>query len=137
MWKLIKRLWSGKSLSDHLEEAAIIRVSGIHFRIKKLNVLDHLNGSQILTESYKLWGKSTDPVAISNAAEKMKKHYRDVFMACVLDPVLVRKEEEAVEGKIHVDKLFIDFDLAHELYEKIMLFTYGKKKIKASLKLSR
>jgi len=48
-------------------------------------------------------------------------------MAGIVYPALCRKEED---GKILVDNLLTDWDLAGELYGEIMSYTYGKKNYK-------
>jgi hypothetical protein len=60
--------------------------------------------------------------------DKLKSHYRDVFLAAVVEPKLKRTDDKGDSG-IFVDNLFTDWDLAHELYEQIISYTYGKKKL--------
>jgi len=125
-----------KDLASHLDQTKEIKVSGIYFKIKKLSVLDHIHGAKVLTENYHVWAKES-PEAIKVAEEKIKTHYRDIFLSCVVDPVLKRKESEVGPGEIWVDRLFLDFDLANNLYMQIMFHTHGKKKVKMSLSPSR
>lgn len=83
-----------------------------------------MDGSDALRQIYKTYtvtGKEIDKVSVT----KIKKHYTDVFMAAVVEPKLSRKLDQ--EGA-PVEGLFNDWELAHELYEKICEFTYGKKK---------
>ena len=121
-------------MSDHLDETKEVCVRGVWFEIRKLQVLDHLHGSSILTESYRVWAKPSDQKLVEAATEKIKKHYRDVFLACVIDPKLVRKEADAGTDSTWVDRLFLDFELAQDLYLEIMIFTHGKKKIQQSMR---
>lgn len=67
--------------------------------------------------------------------DKIKTHYIDVFMSCIVkmnNLVLSRKpvEESDYNKKIFVEYLLTDWSLAEELYSKIIEFTYGKKKTK-------
>lgn len=140
--KFLKKLFRRKeNLDDYLDPKQRVYVRGIYFTIRKLNVLDHMHGAKILTESYKV--PTIDERRQKNEAKiepvsrkKIHDHYRDVFLQCVVDPVFVRKEEEAGPGKTHVDRLFLDWAIADELYIHIMKFTYGKKKIRRILRQS-
>lgn len=67
------------------------------------------------------------------AVDTIKKHYRDVFMSCIAEPELSRKKDCPM-GETFVDNMFMDMEIAHELYMEIMIFTHGKKKIKDALK---
>jgi len=71
------------------------------------------------------------------ALKQVKTHYTDVFCSSVVSPKLVRKKEEAfdseghpIQDTIYVEYLFTEWDLANELYTRIIEFTYGKKKFK-------
>lgn len=132
MWGFFKK----KTLDNYLGETKKVKINGIKFKIKKINVVDHLHGSLVLTEQFHIWRKSKvngNSIDEAKAFEKIKKHYREVFLSAVLDPVLCSKEDEAGPGITHVDRLFIDFSIAQELYTEIMMFTHGKKKIKEQL----
>lgn len=123
-----------KSLNEHLDETKVLKTRGVHFKVKRLGVVDHLNGSKILTENYHLY--SNPKAAKGNAGpamETLKKHYRDVFMSCVMEPTLSRKQDCPI-GETFVDNIFMDMEIANELYMEIMIFTHGKKKVKESLK---
>lgn len=133
MFSFLKR---SKSLDEHLNETKKIKVRGVRFTIRRLGVLDHLNGSKVLTENYHLYrNKKAIEENAAPALSNLQKHYRDVFMSCVVDPELSRNEGES--GKTFVDNIFKDMDIAHELYMEIMIFTHGKKKVNAVLKTFR
>lgn len=124
-----------------LEEALLvgksIRVHSIIFRIRKLNPLDYFAGTQALRQHFELYktkGEKEQLAAMNAHHDKIKDHMRDVFMAAVLSPNLSRKPEARLENEhraIFVDHLFTDWDLANELYERIVEYTYGKKKFRA------
>lgn len=125
-----------KTLDSHLGETRKIKVSGVPFVIKKINVLDHLHGSQVMTEQFHVWRKSKlegNKINEERAFDKIKKHYTDVFVSSVIDPVIKRKEEDCAIGEIWSERLFVDFGLAQDLYTEIMLFTHGKKKMRGRL----
>jgi hypothetical protein len=104
-----------------------IKVHGVIFKIKKLDPLAFLDGSKVMLQSYDIYKVNSNKVEEQNYLKKVKEHFRDVFMYSIEYPVLKRKPEEK-EG-LFVDYLFTEWDLANELYSKIIEHTYGKKKI--------
>jgi len=131
----LKWLIWGRDLRRALNETKKIKVCGIFFKIRKIQVLDVLDGSKVLLSSYQTYEESRQKGSSESLEKKLKDHYKDVFMSSVISPELSRDKSEV--SKIFVEHLFTDFDLADELYDKIMLFTYGKKKIKKARKLQR
>ena len=124
MMLALTNFFKSRSLEDRLYETQKIKVCGVVFKIRKFSTLDYMDGSDALRQIYKTYtvtGKEIDKVSVT----KIKKHYTDVFMAAVVEPKLSRKLDQ--EGA-PVEGLFNDWELAHELYEKICEFTYGKKK---------
>lgn len=116
----------GRSLDDILNETKTVKVHGAKFTIRKVNVLNYLDGSKVLRQAFDTYqsGKTNlDDVS----EKKVKEHFAHVLVAGLVDPALSFKEEQ---GKILVDKLFTDWDLVGQLYEEIMNLTYGKKKAK-------
>jgi hypothetical protein len=116
-----------KNLEDHLAEIKRVNVQGIIFKFKKIDPSNFMDGSKVMLqifEIYKIDPKRSDEENVKNLG-KIKEHYRDVFMAAVVEPKLKRKPDE--EG-ILVDNLFTDWVMCHELYAHIMEYTYGKKK---------
>lgn len=120
----------GRSLEDALLKTYKVKVHGVIFRVRKINPLDHLTGAQVIQkhfDTYKTKAEKENPITPGYVA-KLKEHYKDVFLAAVVEPKLKRKEEG--EG-ILVDNLFTDWDLAQELYLQIMQVTHGKKKLRS------
>lgn len=116
-----------RKLEDVLNKTKTIKVHGIKFKVKKLDPTNYLEGSKIMLQVYDIY-KIQKEVGIDDPNKtipKLKDHYKDVFLAAVLEPKLARKESD--EG-IFVDNLFTEWDLAHKLYEKIMDYSYQKKK---------
>lgn len=116
-----------KNLEDVLDAKKQIRVHGVKFIIKKIDPSNFLDGSKVMLQIYDTYqvDKTSPMVNDSATLDKIKTHYKDVFMASIVSPKLVRKDS----GGLLVDNLFTEWDLAHELYSEIMLHTYGKKKI--------
>jgi len=118
--------FKSKTLQDHLNETRTIKAHGMKFKIKRIDVLDVCTGAKVCAsvyDTYKVGKQPIDDVSLS----KTKSHFIDVLMAGIVYPALCRKEED---GKILVDNLLTDWDLAGELYGEIMSYTYGKKNYK-------
>lgn len=105
-----------------------VSVHGVIFQIQKLDPLAFLDGSKAMIQTFDIYKLKTSEAEQQASLAKIKEHYRDVFMAAVIEPKLKRKSEEK-EG-LFVDYLFTEWDVANELYAHIMEFTYGKKKLK-------
>jgi len=119
----------GRNLEDVVNETKKINVRGVKFHIRKVNLLDHLEGAKVLTQVFDTHKtKGEKAAALQNAkSDKVRSHLTDVFMAGVVSPQLARKREDT---GVLVDSLFLDWGIAFDLYNEIMLFTYGKKKMK-------
>lgn len=100
---------------------------GMFFTIKKIDPSAFLDGSKVMLQVFDLYkiDRSKANLEVEKNLNKIKEHYRDVFMSSVVEPKLKRKPEE--EG-ILVDNLFTDWTLCHDLYGHIIEYTYGKKK---------
>lgn len=116
-----------KDLKKVLYATKKIKVCGIIFLIRKINPMDYLAGANVLTTSFDTYSETKDPNKTTNP-NKIKKHYSEVILASVVEPKLSRSQNE--DG-IYIDHLFTDWDLAIGLYEKIIEFSYGKKKLKS------
>lgn len=116
------RFWN-KSLESVLNETRLISVNGVRFRIKKLDPFSYMDGSQAVAQIFQTYEQKKE-ISEPNM-ERVRSHYRDVFMAGVIEPKLKRKPDD--EG-ILVDNLFTDWELANKLYAEVIDYTYGKKK---------
>ena len=120
----------GKDINKVINETKSVRVKGVRFTIKKVNVLNHLDGSHVMTMSYDTHKTKAGQQDLANASvneQKIKKHFSEVLVAGVVSPKLCFKPED---GKTCVDDLFIDWEMVNELYMNIMSLTYGKKKVR-------
>lgn len=127
---LLTDMWPfDKKIEDVLCGTKKIRVHGVLFTIKKIDPTAYLDGSKAMTQVYDIYkvGKEPSPEVNQSLMNKVKDHYRDVFMASIVSPKLRRRDKDG-EGLL-VDYLFTDWDFASELYAQIMQYTYGKKKI--------
>ena len=123
--------FSTKSLSDVLNQSYDVKIHSVRFKLRKLDPLSFMGGYKALIQPFELYKPGSEKQAIDNLSaqtQKIKDHFTDVFMYSVIEPVLVRKQEE--HGGIWVGNLFTDWTLAEDLYHKIMEVTYGKKKMR-------
>lgn len=116
-----------KSLESVLNKTKSVRVHGVKFDIKKIDPSNYLDGSKVMLQLYDVYkvGNTASPEVTQKTMEKVKEHYTDIFMSSVVSPKLKRKPDG--DGLL-IDNLFTEWNLAHELYAKIMEYTYGKKK---------
>ena len=97
-----------KDISEVALQRKKIVVHGVPFEIKKIDVLNYLDGSKTmlqLYDTYKAVGP-TDRVALEASHKKVREHYRDVILAGVVSPKLARKKDE--DGFFFYD-LFYNF----------------------------
>lgn len=117
-----------KSLGDVISQTKMVKAGGVKFKIKKLNVLNHIEGLNVLIKTYSTYEdkKISEKMdkEMSGALDKVKKVYRDVFLSSVIWPKLSASPDK--EGQF-VDDLFDDWQLCHDLYSEIMQFTNKKK----------
>lgn len=135
---MVKRLiaWlSGKSAGSYkaLYPTKKVKIEGIIFVIRKINPLDYLAGYKAVLQGYDTYQAGGKVVEMSEStARKMKEHYVDVFTSAVVEPKLVRKMPEPGQDGLYVEALFNNWPIVERLYEEIMIFTYGKKKLRSS-----
>ncbi|CAB4170059.1 hypothetical protein UFOVP903_50 [uncultured Caudovirales phage] len=135
---MLNWLFGRKKLEDVLHATKKIRVAGITFTIRKVNLLDYLAGSKVLIQAYdthKTAGAKIAGLAVPD--DKIKRHYADVLIAGIVEPALTYKKENEDDKRVLVDDLFPNWDLVEELYAEIMAFTYGKKKLKRAMSLAK
>lgn len=117
-----------RSLDSALNATRNVRIEGIKFKIKKINVLDFIEGQKVMFQYYETYRKDPKTQETDANFKKLRSHYLDIFMAGIVDPKLTRDPEQK-DGGLWVEKLLSDWDLANGLYEMIIGHTYGKKKI--------
>ncbi len=119
----------GKSLDSYVNETKKVKVNGIKFTIRKVDVSDHLAGFKVMLQTYDLYkaGKTDAKSTISDKA--LKEVFSEVLVAGVVHPKLSLQKDT---GAQYVGDLFFDYDMVVKLYNEILTFTYGKKKLKLS-----
>lgn len=123
------KFWQ-RSLDDLLFKR--IKVMRVRFVIQKVDVGHYLEGNKVLIEQYTTYKTKAEEAAVVNTAyEKAKAHMVDVFMSGVVEPKLSRKQGEP--GTTFVDYLFTEPRLAIGLYQAIIEYTFGKKKVPRNL----
>ena len=127
-----------KHLDFVINETSLIKVQGVYFTIRKISPIDYMNGSKVLLkefDTYKTVKSGEEHALDETKLKKLKEHYTDIFMSSVVSPTLTRKENDPVGT--YVGSMFKNWELCQELYEKIMYYTYGKKKVKSIILQSK
>ena len=129
MLKFFKKMFGLLSVEEALHETKKVRCHGARFTIKKINTLDYLNGSKVMLQIFDTYKVGKKQEMDPSHMKKIKEHYRDIIMSGVVKPELVRKPEQ---GRLCVDFILDNWEVATNLYEQIIAFTYGKKKLLTS-----
>lgn len=117
----------GKSLEKELYATKPIKVNGVKFVIRKVNISNYLEGSKVLLQKFDTHKTSKQKESEPQVSQdKIKKHQADVLVAGVVEPKLVFKSSE---NGILVDDLFMNQEMVNGLYTAILEYTYGKKKV--------
>lgn len=123
----------GRKLNDVIHPTRTFRVHGVKFTIRKLTPMDYLSGSRAVSQIYdtfKSAGTLENVEIRQSQLQQLRANYADTFLAAVVSPALKRKAEDPATGT-PVEHLMTDWDFANELYQRILEFTYGKKKIQS------
>ena len=117
-----------KELKDHLRQTKTVYIKGIRFEIRRLNVLDYASGAETIRRIYDTYSakKELQPEEQQSVLKKVRAHYADAMLAAVVRPILTR---DGSGESVGIDEIFLDWELAEKLYEEIIGFTYGKKKL--------
>jgi hypothetical protein len=119
-----------KSIVEFLDETKSIKVKGFPFIIRRVNALDYLDGSKVLQQAYALYKKPSAETEHGVSDKKIREFFSHILCSAVVQPKLVLSEDD--KSGIFVERLFVDWELVTKVYEEIMVFTYGKKKLKQS-----
>lgn len=119
--------WFGSGdLDKVLNKTKTVKIDGVRFTIRKINVLDHLAGNQIMLQTYDTYQVGAAPAMSDKRANDF---ISQILVAGVVLPRLSHKADEA--GATHVDRLWVNQEMVIKLYMEIMKLTYGKKKLKS------
>lgn len=123
--------FKSKNLADHLRQGKTVRIDGVTFKIKRIGVINYLEGAKVLQESYAVYRtgsdiKLGDDASIANI-KKSQSALKDIIMSGVVSPKLVRKQEDDPTA-ICVDEIMQDWQFANKLALEIISFMSGKKK---------
>jgi hypothetical protein len=123
---------SAIDLKNYLNDTKKVKINGVIFHIRKINVLDYLEGARVLNEFFSVYKTKDEKNRASKEnidnLKKAKGFMRDVIMAGVVKPKLVRKQSDDPEA-IVVDDIFQDFVMAQKLSKEILDYTHHKKKV--------
>jgi len=117
-----------RSLEDALGKPIAVKVHGVKFLLRKLEPIHYATGANALHTHFQTYKTADDDKRLEMLAQNgdlIKKHYADVFLSAVVEPALTGNVKK--KPGIPVENLFTDWDLANELYAKIIEVSYGKK----------
>jgi hypothetical protein len=127
-----KKLLQGEGATDlrtHLSTAKKVKIRGVIFHLKKIQIMDYLEGARVMQEMFSVYKTKAEKTRIDKEMvqnlEKAKKYMTDIIMAGVIKPELTRDPNDST--KIHVDEIFNDWIMAQELTKAILELTHGKK----------
>jgi hypothetical protein len=134
---LINRILFGRNLRDVLNETRTVFVHGVKFKIRKIDPLTYLEGSNVMRGAYGEYKtvREASQAVTPEMLKKVRAQYRDTFLASVVYPKISRDKNSEGE-EIPVDHLLTDWGLASELYAQITLYSHGKKKLKRARSLA-
>jgi len=130
MLNFFRKIFGLLSIEEALYQTKRIKIEGVLFTIRKINSLDYLNGSKVMLQIFDTYKNTPQNQINESHIKKVKEHYRDVLMAGIVKPVLSRNKDDGT--KIFVDEVLDNWEMATKVYEQIIAFTYGKKKLLAS-----
>lgn len=115
-------------LEVYLRKTKRIKVKGVRFEIRKINLQDHLAGLNVVMQLHDVYKKEKpkDPTKIVDDVEKLRRFMRDFIYAGVASPRLTMKDPPE-EGATPVDAIVSDIPFAQELCMRIMHHSNGKK----------
>jgi hypothetical protein len=117
-----------KSLEHHLQAKKKVTIKGIEFIIQRIRLLDYLSGAKVMTQTFDTYKTASidGGKELPTSFKKIEEHFADVLIAGVVSPRISRTQGES---PICIEDMFKDWEMCSELYEAIMEFTNGKKKI--------
>lgn len=127
----------GRSLAEHLAGTPKkVRIDSIDFVIRKINLLDHAQGLNILSNFYAAYTPKGAALSRPRLKEEEAKHVakfmRDFLYAGIVSPKLhikpLKDGETLPRGEYHIDELLADLELSGKLFGHIYAYSLGKKK---------
>ena len=135
-WILGRKKRESTSIEDdfknHLLVSKSIKIDGLSFEIRKINVLDHLEGAKVLSEIFSVYKNTKEKnniemLDVSNI-NKLKSYLTDIICAGCVKPKFTRDDVAKNESEIPIKDLFSDWLLSQKLAQEIFEHTHGKKK---------
>ena len=119
-----------KDFVDLINPVKVVKIHGIKFSIRKINVLDYLEGAKVMAETFSTY-KGKDAASFDTndfaAINKLKKYVGDIILAGCVHPKFSR-DENPTDDAIPISTLFNDWVLTQKLSQAIFDYTNGKKK---------
>lgn len=121
-----------RKLEDVLNPTRVVRVHGVRFVIRKLNPIDYLGGSKAVRQIYESFkSEGLHSIEMRQVQQKdIEDHYIDTFLAAVVEPKLKLAPVGPGDADgVPAANLLTDWAFSNQLYQLIIEFSYGKKKV--------
>jgi hypothetical protein len=123
-----------KDLNSYLNETKRIKVNGVNLIIKRINTINYLEGAKVLKQTYDVYKTKSAESNLPVSDKKIIEHFSHVLVSGVVSPKLSYTDDG---NGLFVEKLFVDWDMVVSIYNSILEFTYGKKKMKQLMSLGK
>lgn len=116
-------------LEDYLRRTKKVYVNGVIFKIRKVDMADHVAGLNVVMKLWDLYAreKPKSGAQVADDYARIRKFTRDFIYAGVVSPKLTMKAA-GEPGVIHVDEVTADAELSQKLCAEIIQYSYAKKK---------
>lgn len=121
MWPFSKK----KTLREYLDETKTVKIKGILFEIKRIDVVNFMQGAKVLLASYATYEDKKKEDQIADSAKKVREYYKDVVLSGVVKPELTRNPDKE-PTKINIDDVLVDMSLTEKLVQEIIVFSKKK-----------
>lgn len=122
--------WRGQDPRDYLRQTKTVKIHGVRFKIRRINMEDHLSGLNVmmkLYDTYKVKKPDSKAKQIEDEQE-IRKFMRDFIYAGTVHPKISLKKDHP-EDELHIDEIIADMKIAEKLCMHILAYSYGKKKL--------
>jgi hypothetical protein len=135
MWNPFRKKTFEEEFAANFNSTKAIKIDGVPFIIRKVNVLDYLEGGKVLSDIFSTYktGKQNplddaDLGLFELNMKKAEKYLTDIICSGTVKPKFIRENQAPEPGAVPIKDLFTDWILAQKLADHIFEFTYGKKK---------
>ena len=131
LWFIGREKRKGEESKPFSLPTKTIKIDEMTFVIRKINVLDHLEGAKVLSEIFSVYKNSKEKSTLNSLdvsnINKLKSYLTDIICAGCVKPKFTRDDIAKNESEIPIKDLFSDWLLSQKLAQEIFEHTHGKK----------